>query len=69
MYRLMKSEKFTFEHAVSGSMSSYRQILVNKFRQFSTALTACEVANDIAGFRHYVLNESGEEYYEGTWID
>ena len=69
MYRLMKSEKLTFEHAVSGLMSAYRQIQVNQFRQLSAALTACAAANDIAGFRHYVLNESGEEYYEGTWID
>ena len=69
MYRLMKSEKFTLDHVVSGSMSSSRHIQVDQFQEFSTALTACEVANDKAGFRHYVLNESGEEYYEGTWIN
>ena len=68
MYRLMKSEKFTLDHLVSGSMSSYRQIQLNHFPQLSTALTACEVANKNVSGRHYVLNDSGEEYYEGTWI-
>ena len=69
MYRLMKSEKFALDRLVSRSMSSYRQTQVDQFQQFSAALTACEVANDKAGFHYYILNESDEEYYEGTWID
>ena len=69
MYRLMKSEKTPLDPVVSGSVSAYRQIQVDQFRQFVGALTACEAANDKDGFRHYVLNESGQEYYEGTWID
>ena len=69
MYRLMKSEKITFEHKVSGRMSFYRQIQVSKFQQFSDALAACEVANDKIGPRHYLLNRSGKEYHGSTWID
>jgi hypothetical protein len=69
MYRLMKSEKFTLDHVVSGSMSSYRQIQVSQFQQFSAALTACGAANDKVRSRHYVLNESGKEYHGCTWID
>ena len=69
MYRLMKSEKTALDPMVLRSMSSYRQIEVGQFRQCAVALTACEAANDKDGFRHYVLNESGQEYYDGTWID
>jgi hypothetical protein len=65
MYRLIKSEKFTHNHEVSGSMLSYRQIQLNQFRQFSAAFTTCEVANVKVGSCHCVLNESGEEFYIG----
>ena len=69
MYRLMKSEKFTVDQVISGSMSSYRQIQLNQFRQLSAALTACEAANDKRESCHYVINESGKEYYGGAWVD
>jgi hypothetical protein len=69
MYRLMKSEKFTLDHLDSGSRSLYRQIQVSQFQRFSAALTACGAANDNIGSRHYVLNESGKEYFKCTWID
>ena len=69
MFRLMKSEKFALDPVVSGSMSSYRQIQLNQFRQLSAALTACEAANDKVGDHHYILNASGKEYYGGTWVD
>ena len=45
MYRQMKSEKFTLNHVVSGSMLLYRQIHLNQFRQVSAALTAYEVVH------------------------
>jgi len=69
MFRLMKSEKFALGNVRSGAMSPYRQIQVNQFRQFSAALTACEVANNKVGGHHYVLNELGKEYHGGVWID
>ncbi len=69
MYRLMKSEKFVLDHPLSGPMSLYRQLEVDQFRQFRAALTACEAANGTVGSRYYVLNESGEEYYDGSWIN
>lgn len=69
MYHLIKSEKSILANSACGSMSSYNQIQVDQFQQFSAALIACEAANDKDGFRHYILNASGEEYYEGSWID
>ncbi len=69
MYRLMKSEKFTLDHLTSGLVSSYRQTQVKCFGRLRTALGACEVANNGGGSRYYLLNESGQEYYGGTWID
>jgi len=69
MYRLMKSEKFTLDHTVSGPLASYRQSLVSRFRQPRAALVACKLANGTGANRHYVLNESGQEYFDGTWID
>jgi hypothetical protein len=65
MYRQMKSEKFTLNHVVSGSMLLYRQIHLNQFRQVSAALTAYEVADNKVGFCDFVLNELGEEFYIG----
>lgn len=69
MYRLMKSEKYTLDHSVSGPMSSYLHIQLNQFPQLDAALVACQIANAESGRCHYVLNASGKEYYEGVWID
>jgi len=69
MYRLMKSEKFTLDDVTSGLISFYRQTAVECFPQLYVALGACEVANNNGSSRHYLLNESGQEYYGGTWID
>jgi len=69
MYRLMKSEKVILDHAISGHLVSYRQIEVEHFEQFGAARGACEIANRRDEPRHYVLNESGQEYYDGAWID
>jgi hypothetical protein len=69
MYRLMKSEKFTLDHVTSGHTSFYRQTQVKHFQQFRSALGACEVANNTSESRYYLLNDSGQEYYCGTWID
>jgi phosphoribosylaminoimidazole carboxylase (NCAIR synthetase) len=69
MYRLMKSEKHTLGHQVSGHMSSYRQCEVFQFERFTKALAACDSANNSNQSHHYILNELGQEYYNGTWID
>lgn len=69
MYRLMKSEKHTLNHQVSGHMSSYRQLEVTNFKRFLEALSACNSANKDNRSRHYILNDSGLEYFNGTWID
>ena len=69
MYRLMKSEKFTLDHLTSGLVSFYRQTQVKCFERLHAALGACEVANNGGGPRYYLLNECGQEYYGGTWID
>ncbi len=69
MYRLMMSEKLNFGHVGSGSMSLYHQIQIEQFQGFGAALTACETANNNSGLHYYLLNDSGKEYYEGSWID
>ena len=69
MYRLMRSEKLTLDHLVSGLLSSYRQTEIGHFQQFRAAHDACEIANNKGKSRYYVLNELGQEYYDGTWID
>ena len=46
-------------------------------KQFMTRFTpqsepipgSTQVANNAGGPRYYLLNESGQEYYGGTWID
>jgi len=69
MYRLMKSEKFTLDYLTSGLVSFYRQRQIKCFGRLRAALGACEVANNGGGSGYYLLNESGQEYYGGTWID
>lgn len=69
MYHLMKSEKVTLDHLTSGLVSFYRQTQGKHFARFRAGLGACEVANNAGGSRHYLLNESGQEYSGGTWID
>ncbi len=69
MYRLMKSEKFTLHHMVSGSLSLYRHFQINEFHQFSKAVDACNVANRNVECRFYILNDAGKEFYEDSWID
>lgn len=69
MYRLMRSEKITLDHPVSGSLASYRQSEVTRFQRLPEALAACGVANDEGKPRCYVLDELGHEYFEGDWID
>ncbi len=69
MYRLMKSEKFTLDHLTSGLISFYRQTQVTHFQQLRPALHACELANNSGRSRYYLLNETGQEYYGGNWID
>jgi hypothetical protein len=69
MYRLMMSKKFTLDHPISGLMSSYRQTEVGRFQRFRSALRAYYDANNEGRLRCYLLNASGQEYYDGTWID
>lgn len=69
MFHLMKSEKFMLNHAVSGSMSTYRQTEVDHFLQLDAALEACETAGIESRTHYYVLNDLGQEYYNKTWID
>ncbi|MET0122404.1 MAG: hypothetical protein ABW124_15305 [Candidatus Thiodiazotropha sp. 6PLUC9] len=68
-YRLMKCEMIANDLQVSGFGAVYRQILMSQFHPFSDALAACGAASDTVGSRHYVLNQSGKEYYGSTWID
>ena len=67
MYRLIKSERLSIE--TSDVLSSYRQVQVYQLQQLEAALRAFDICNDKSGSRHYILNEAGNEYYEGLWIE
>jgi len=69
MFNLIKSEIIPFHHAIPEDVPTYRRVKVHQFEQLEAALTACEMFNDKSGPRHYVINGSGKEYYEGIWID
>lgn len=68
MYRLMQSQKFTLEHRTLGRISTYRQRLIGQYGEVRIALEACNKANAEGRHRFYVLNETGQENYRGTWI-
>jgi hypothetical protein len=68
MYRLMKSVRLVLQHATYGSMSSYRHCLVRHYLQSQAAVAACNSANRRGPQCYYVLNESGQEHYQGAWI-
>lgn len=69
MFSLIKSELIPFHNATSEAVPSYRQVQLHQFQKLEAALTACEFYNDKSDQRHYVINETGKEYYEGIWID
>ena len=69
MYRLMKTERSILDQMNAEAMLPYMHIQLAQFPQLGAALAACQAANDKAGSRHYVLDEVGKEYYQGTWIN
>ena len=69
MYRIVKFEMIPFHRAASKTVPSYRQVQPHQFQKLKVVLTACGIYNDKPGSRHYVINESGKEYYEGIWIN
>ena len=68
MYTLMKSQPNTLDDAAR-RCSAHMQKEVAWFVAFDEAVAACEMRNREGSSRHYVMNESGKEYYEGVWID
>jgi hypothetical protein len=41
---------------------------VAQYADFDDAITARDTANISLAARHYVMNDLGREYYDGTWI-
>ena len=68
MYTLMKSEKTKPDNRVTGPQA-YKQKIVANYAVFREAVEACDSANRQSKARHYVMNDSGKEYYGDTWID
>jgi hypothetical protein len=69
MFSLMKSEKRTPDHTAAGQLSIYRQSEIGQFQTIRAARVACELANSDGISCCYVVNESGQEYYNGHWTD
>ena len=64
----MKSEQIKFENGTTGSRA-YEQKEVGQYVELETVLAACSKANQKLKARHYVMNDSGKEYYADSWID
>jgi hypothetical protein len=64
----MKSEQ---TKVLNGSTvpPAYEQKGVAEHGTFDAAVAACEKANRELKDRHYVMNDSGREFYADTWID
>jgi hypothetical protein len=68
MFTLMKSEQTKAWNGSNGP-PAYEQKGVAEYGTFDAAVAACEKANRELKDRHYVMNDSGKESYEDTWID
>jgi len=68
MYTVMKSERTALGRPAPGSSCAYDQIEVAQYADFDDAIEASDAANLALKSRHYVMNGSGREYYNGTWI-
>jgi hypothetical protein len=67
-YKLMKSER-TSRVQAEAMFRPYEQTEVGRYVVFDEAVSACAKANRKLDVRHYVMNDSGKEYYAGGWID
>jgi hypothetical protein len=68
MYKLMKSEKYVLEYPTRRPLTLFRQEEIKRFRALHDATSACEVANETADARHYILDGAGREFYAGSWL-
>ena len=68
MYTLMRSEQTKLESRAPGSRT-YEQRKVGQYAHFLDAVAACDQANREHTSRHYLMNDSGKEFYGNTWID
>jgi hypothetical protein len=68
MYTLMKSERAKLGRPAPGSSCAYDQIEAAQYADFVKVITARDAANLTLPSRHYVMDDSGREYCEGTWI-
>jgi hypothetical protein len=68
MFTVMKSEKTKDWNGPPGPRS-YEQKGVAEYGTFDAAVAACDRANRELKDRHYVMNDSGQEFYADTWID
>lgn len=68
MYTLMKSEQTKLGSRATGPRA-YEQVEVAWYGNFLDAIAACDQANRERTDRHYVMNDSGKEFYADTWID
>jgi hypothetical protein len=57
-----------YQSGATGSRA-YEQKKVRRYADFAVALEACDKANQEHPDWHYVMNDSGKEFYNGSWID
>ena len=65
---LMKSEQPKLGRRATGSRA-YDQVEVAWYVHFLDAVAACDQANREHTDRHYVMKDSGKEFYAGTRVD
>ncbi|MBK1721825.1 hypothetical protein [Thiocystis violacea] len=68
MYTLMRSEPLAGQDAATRSRA-FEQQEVADFSDLEEAMAACDAANRERQARHYVMDPSGRELYQGAWID
>ena len=71
MYTLMKSEKIKLGNSTTGPLiyAHYEHKEVGQYIDLAEIIAACGKANQKPEAWHYVMNDSGKEYYANNWID
>jgi hypothetical protein len=64
----MESDRVAFDHRRYGPMVTYRHREVERFHALPAALIACDFASQQMHMNCCILDDGGQEYFQGQWM-